>query len=130
MKTPSEEVVALDRRSFLNGVAGAVLVVSYLPLVARASEGSPSGGEDAADDLVVHSSSGLVPHVHDLLIPRALLTAPPVEGVELETTRALLHAHKVALTREELGTVNQGGTVTKKASSHLFVIALAGRALP
>jgi hypothetical protein len=93
-------------------------------LIAHASADSSNDGEDAADGLVVHSSSGFVPHVHDLLIPYTVLTAPPLQGVELKTTQALFHAHKVVLTREELSNVNQGGTVTKKASSHLFVIAL------
>jgi len=65
--------------------------------------------------------------VHDLLIPFAILKAPPREGVALTTTEALLHRHTIGLTREQLITVNRGGTVTQKASSHLFVIALAKR---
>ena len=66
-----------------------------------------------------------MPHVHDLLIPYAVLNTPPPQGVELNSTQAFFHTHKVVLTQKELIIVNQGGTVTQKASSHLFVIALA-----
>jgi hypothetical protein len=45
----------------------------------------------------------------------------------LTTTQALLHRHTVSLTREQLMVVSDGGTVTKKASSHTFAIALAKR---
>ena len=122
-----DEAIALDRREFIKGVGFAVLTVQCLPLIAQASGNSPSDGNEAADNLIIHSSSGFVPHVHDLLIPYAVLNAPPLQGVELKTTQALFHAHKVVLTQKELITVNQGGTVTQKASSHLFVIALAKR---
>jgi hypothetical protein len=122
-----DEAIALDRREFMKGVGFAVLTVQCLPLIAHASENSPSGSTAAADNLIIHSSSGFVPHVHDLLIPYAVLKAPPLQGVELKTTQALFHAHKVMLTQKELITVNQGGTVIQKASSHLFVIALAKR---
>jgi hypothetical protein len=120
-----DEAIALDRRKLVKGVAFAVLTVQCLPLIAQASGNSPSDGHEAADNLIIHSSSGFIPHVHDLLIPYAILNAPPLLGVELNTTQALFHAHKVVLTQKELITVNQGGTVTQKASSHLFVIALA-----
>jgi hypothetical protein len=43
---------------------------------------------------------------------------------ELKTTQA---THKMVLTQKQLIIVNQGGTVTQKASSHPFVIALAKR---
>lgn len=120
--TKSREMV---RRRFIQGVGFAVLTVQGLPSIAHASGRSPSDGNQAADDLIVHSSSGFVPHVHDLLIPHTLLTAPPRQGVELTTTQALFHRHKVVLTQNDLVVVNQGGTVTQKASSHLFVITLA-----
>jgi hypothetical protein len=122
-----DEAIALDRREFMTGVGFAVLTVQCLPVIAHASGNSPSDSTEAADNLIIHSSSGFVPHVHDLLIPYAVLKAPPLQGVELKTTQALFHAHKVMLTQKELITVNQGGTVTQKASSHLFVIALAKR---
>ena len=94
-------------------------------LIAHASGYSPSARNEAADDLVIHSSSGFVPHAHDLLIPYAVLNAPPPQGVELNSTQAFFHTHKVVLTQKQLMAVSQGGTVTQKASSHLFVIALA-----
>jgi hypothetical protein len=122
-----DEAIALDRREFMKGVGFAVLTVQCLPLIAHASGNSPSDSTEAADNLIIHSSSGFVPHVHDLLIPYAVLKAPPLQGVELKTTQALFHAHKMMLTQKELITVNQGGAVTQKASSHLFVIALAKR---
>ena len=65
--------------------------------------------------------------MHDLLIPYAVLNEPPLQGVELKTTQAMFHMHQVVLTQEQLIIMNQGGTVNKKAGSHLFVIALAKR---
>jgi hypothetical protein len=113
----------MDRRTFIEGVGVAVLTVQFLPLIACASGKAPSDGNEAADNLIIHSGRGFVPHVHDLLIPYAVLNAPPLQGVKLESTKALFHTHEVVLTQEELIVVNQGGTVTKIGGSHLFVIA-------
>ena len=122
-----EGAIALDRRQFVKGVGVAALTVQFLPLTAHASEQSPGDGREAADNLIIHLGPGLGSHVHDLLIPYAVLSAPPVQGVELNTTQAMLHRHTVVLTREQLMTVNRGGTVTGKVSSHRFVITLANR---
>ena len=132
MSDPSEMVGSemnqgLDRRKFIEGVGCAVLTAQLLPLIAHASGNSPSDDNEAADNLIIHSGPGFIPHVHDLLIPYAVLNAPPLQGVKLETTKALFHTHDVVLTQEELIIVNQGGTVTERASSHLFVIALTDR---
>src|SRR5205085_1204610 len=81
--------------------------------------------EEAGGNLIIQSGPGLFDHVHDLLIPYALLKAPPLKGVQLTSTQAMLHQHNITLTQKELTIVNQGGTVTQKASSHRFVIALA-----
>jgi len=116
-----------DRREFVEGLGFAVLTVLSLPRSAHASGSLPNEGNEGADSLAIHSSPGLVSHVHDLLIPYAVLKAPPRQGVELTTTRALFHRHTIVLTQEQLILVNQGGMVTQKASSHLFVIALATR---
>jgi hypothetical protein len=121
------EVIALDRRTFVKGVGFAVLTVQCLSLIACASGKSPTYDNQAVDNLIIPSSGGFPPHVHDLLIPYAVLNAPPPQGVEFKTTQAMLHTHKVAVTQKELITVNQGGTVTAKGGSHLFVIALAKR---
>jgi hypothetical protein len=94
----------------------AVLTVQCLPLMAHA---------ETADDLVIQSGPGLFHHVHDLRIPYAILNAPPPEGIKLTSTQSLYHQHDIALSQKELAIVKQGGTVTQKASSHLFVIALA-----
>jgi len=122
-----EESIAFDRREFFKGFGVAVLTVQCLPLIAHASGNPVSDGDEAADNLMIHLGPGLLSHVHDLLIPYAVLHAPPVHGVELTTTQALLHRHIVKLTQDQLVTVNRGGTVTGRASSHLFVIALANR---
>lgn len=114
------EAIALDRRKFIQEVGIAVLTVQCLPLIAHAAGNPPDG-----DNLIVESGPGAFGHVHDLLIPKAVLKTPPVQGVELTSTKAFLHQHNIKLTRKELILVNQGGTVTQKASSHLFVIALA-----
>jgi hypothetical protein len=119
-----DEAIALDRRKFFKGVGIAVLTVQILPLITCASGNSPSGGSESADNLIVHSGPGFMSHVHDLLVPYAVLKAPPLQGVALRTSEAMLHTHNVGLTKEQLMIVNQGGTVTKKASSHLFVIKL------
>ena len=121
------EAIALDRRTFVKGVGFAVLTVQCLSLISCASGKSPGYENRAADNLIIHSRGGFPPHVHDLLIPYALLNAPPSQGVELKTTQAMLHSHKVALTQKELITVNQRGTVTAKGGSHLFVITSAER---
>ena len=68
-----DEAIALDRRTFIKGVGFAVLTVQCLPLIAHASGNSPSDGNEAADNLIIQSSSGFVPHVHDLLVPYAVL---------------------------------------------------------
>jgi hypothetical protein len=115
-----------NRRTFIKGAGIAVLAVQCLPLIARAS-GNPSDGEETGDNLIIQSGPGLLHHVHDLLIPYALLKAPPIQGVHLTSTQAMLHRHNIALTQKELTIVNEGGTVTQKASSHHFVIALAKR---
>ena len=114
-----------DRREFLRGVGVAVLTVQCLPLVAHASGNPPSGGKETDDNLVIESGPGLFRHVHDLLIPHAVLDAPPPQGIKLTSTESMFHQHGIALTQNELVTVKQGGTVTQKASSHLFVIAMA-----
>ena len=120
----------LDRRRFVQGVGVAVLTVQCLPLIACASGDSPSDGNEAADNLIIRSGPGFIPHVHDLLIPYAVLNAPPLQGVDLETTRAMFHTHNMVLTQEQLILVNQGGVVTAKGGSHLFVISLADRQDP
>jgi hypothetical protein len=122
-----DEAIALDRRKFIKGVGFAVLTVQCLSLIACASGNSPNDGNQSADSLIIHSSSGTLSHVHDLLIPYAVLNAPPLQGVELKTTQAMLHRHQVVLTEKQLIIVKQGGTVDQKAGSHLFVIALAKR---
>ena len=115
----------MDRRTFIEGVGAAVLTVQLLPLIAHASGISPSDGNEADDNLIIHSGPGFIPHVHDLLIPYAALDAPPLQGVKLETTKALFHTHDVELTQEQLIIVSQGGTVTARGGSHLFAIELA-----
>ena len=120
-----DDAIALDRRMFVKEVGVAVLTVQMLPLIAHASGNSPGDGNEAADNLIIHSGPGLMSHVHDLLIPYAVLKTPPLQGVELKTTKALFHRHNIVLTQKQLTIVNQGGTVTTKSSSHLFVIALA-----
>jgi hypothetical protein len=56
-----DESIAIDRRQFVKGVGFAVLTVQCLPLIAHASGPSPSDGKEAADNLIIHSSSGFVP---------------------------------------------------------------------
>jgi len=118
------DLLAPERRAFMQQIGLAVLTLHCLPLAAQIS-GHPTGdGKEAVDNLIIHSSPGLFHHVHDLLVPYAVLKEPPLQGVELATTEAMLHRHNIVLTREELIAVNRGGTVTRKASSHLLVIAL------
>ncbi|MEP6849907.1 MAG: hypothetical protein ABI999_13705 [Acidobacteriota bacterium] len=117
--------VEWDRRSFLRGLGLAVLTVQSLALIGCESGDPPIDDQMKVDNLILQSSPGKFDHVHDLLIPYALLRTPPSEGVKLVSTKSFFHRHEIALTQEELTTVNQGGSVTRKASSHLFVIALA-----
>ncbi len=118
---------SIDRRTFIAGVGVAVLTAQLVPLIACTSGMAPSDGDGEADNLIIHSGPGVVPHAHDLLIPQTVLNAPPAQGVKLASTRALFHTHEIVLTREQLVTVQQGGTVTQVGGSHLFVIELADR---
>ena len=117
--------IAVDRREFIKGVGFAVLAVQCLPVTAFASGNPLRNANEVGDDLIIKSGPGAFHHVHYLLIPHAVLSAPPAHGVELMTTKALYHRHRIALTQNELLRVNKGETVTQKASSHVFVIALA-----
>ena len=114
-----------NRREFVQGVGMAVLTVQCLPILGCAGDSPSQEGAVSPDSLKILSSPGKFGHVHDLLVPRALLSAPPVEGVALTTSKAFLHQHHVTLTQDDLAVVHRGGTVTQKASSHVFVIALA-----
>ena len=111
------------RRDFMRDLGIAVLTVQSLPLITHAS-GIVTLGDTPDEDLIIHSGPGLISHVHDLLIPHALLKAPPRQGVSLKTTQSLWHRHDIGLSREQLITVANGGTVTTKASSHVFTIAM------
>ena len=120
-----DEAIATERRKFMTAVGIAVLTVHCLPVIAHASENPPAVSKNTADNLIIQSGPGTFSHVHDLLIPYAVLKAPPLQGVKLTTTEAVFHRHDIALTREQLIIVNHGGTVTQKAGSHLFVLAWA-----
>jgi len=122
-----DEAIAADRRQFVRGVGVAVLSVQMLPVIVRAAAKSPGDGTDPAKNLIIHSGPGLLGHVHDLLVPYAVLKTPPPEGVELTSTKAFLHTHNIKLSQEDLETITHRGTVTKKSSSHIFLIALADR---
>src|SRR6266702_1540107 len=103
-----DEAVASERRKFMKAVGIAVLTVQCLPLIAQASENPPTDSKNTADNLIILSGPGLFSHVHDLLIPYAVLKAPPLQGVNLAPTEAVFHRHNIALTREQLIIVNQG----------------------
>ena len=122
LKAPSASV---DRREFLRVAGFAVLAIQCLPATAFASGIPVRDATKIRDDLIIESGPGAFHHVHYLRIPNALLTAPPAEGTALTTTKAFFHQHRIVLTQEELRSVNQGGTVIQRASSHVFVIALA-----
>ena len=117
----------LERRAFLSGVGVAILTLQCLPLTAHAAGRSLGDDNDAENDLIIHSGPGAFGHVHDLAVPHAVLRTPPREGVELTSSKAFLHTHRISLSQGDLVTVSKGGTVSKRGSSHLFVIALATR---
>ena len=121
----ADDGISADRRNIIKGLGLAVLTVQCLPLMLEASLTQPIGVAETTDSLIIHSSTGFVPHVHDLVIPYAVLEEPPAQGVTFTTTQALLHRHNLVLTQEQLATVSQGGSITQKGGSHLFVIALA-----
>ena len=114
-----DDAIAADRRQFVKQLGFAVLTVQVFPSLVQAETDPPNGD----DHLTIHSGPGAFGHVHELLVPYAVLSEPPREGVKLISSKAFLHTHDVALTQQELLTVNQGGTVTKASSSHRFVIA-------
>jgi hypothetical protein len=116
---------SLDRREFIKVAGFAVLAVQCLPATVHASGIPLRDVNQVTDDLIIESGPGAFHHVHYLRIPNAFLTTPPAQGAALTTTKAFLHQHRIMLTQEELRSVNQGGTVIQRASSHVFVIALA-----
>jgi len=122
LKAPSASV---DRREFIRVAGFAVLAIQCLPATAFASGIPVRDATKIRDDLIIESGPGAFHHVHYLRIPNAFLTTPPAQGAALTTTKAFLHQHRIVLTQEELRSVNQGGTVIQRASSHVFVIALA-----
>ena len=122
--------VSLDRREFIKVAGFAVLAVQCLPATGFASGMPLRDITRITDDLIIKSGPGAFHHVHYLRIPNALLAAPPAHGAELTTTKALLHQHRIVLTRKELRAVSKGGTVIQRASSHVFVIALAKGTTP
>jgi hypothetical protein len=126
-----EPAASLDRREFISAAGFAVLAIQCLPATAFASGTPMRDATHIADDLIIESGPGVFHHVHYLRIPTAFLTTPPAQGADLTTTKALLHQHRIVLTQGELRNVNQGGSVIQRASSHVFVIALArGTAQP
>lgn len=116
--------VGTDRRGFIKEVGVALLTAQLLPSIAQAAEESAGDSKDSAENLIIHSGPGFVPHTHDLLIPYAAIKAPPRQGLNLMSTKALGHTHEVVLSQEQLNAVNKGGTVAVMGGSHTFVIAL------
>ena len=112
-----------DRRGFIKDVGLALLTMQLLPSIANASENAPGDSKDSAENLIIRSGQGFVPHTHDLWIPYAILRTPPAQGVTLISTRARDHTHEVVLSHDQLAEVNQGGTVSVKGGSHTFAIA-------
>lgn len=123
--SPIDMPIEWDRRTFIKGLGFAVLTVQSIALIGCAPGDPPLDEKMRDDNLVLQSSPGKFDHTHELVIPYALLRTPPGKGVKLLSSKAFFHQHEIVLTQEDLATVNQGGTVTRKASSHLFVIALA-----
>jgi hypothetical protein len=113
-----------DRRAFLKGLGFAFLAVQCPALVGCVPGDPPLDEKSRENNLVLQSSPGMFDHLHELVIPYALLQTPPSEGVKLLSSKAFFHRHEIILTQDDLHTVSQGGSVTRKASSHLFVIAL------
>jgi hypothetical protein len=116
--------IGTDRRGFIKDAGLALLTVQWLPAIAHASESAPGDSKNSAQNLIIRSGQGFVPHTHDLWIPYAVLRAPPVQGVTLTSTKARGHTHEVVLSHDQLADVNRGGTVAVKGGSHTFVIAL------
>ena len=119
---------SIDRRDFVKAAGFVVLAVQCIPATAFASNAPSAPTQDtssAANDLVIESGPGAFHHTHYLRIPKSVIAAPPANGVKLTSTKAFLHQHQVTLSQRELTNVRDGGTVQQRASSHVFVIALA-----
>jgi hypothetical protein len=113
-----------DRRHFLKQAGVALLAVQCWPAAAKTTGNTTT----AASGLIIRSTPGFFFHTHELIIPSAALRAPPPQGVRVVSTEALFHTHEFTLLREELITIGSGRSVTRRASSHRFVIALAAAA--
>lgn len=116
--------VGTYRRGFIKRAGAALLMVQLLPSITYAAANPTGDGNTSANNLIIRSGPGFVPHTHDLWIPYAVLRAPPLRGVSLVSTRALGHTHELVLTHEQLVSVNRGGAVSLTGGSHTFLIAL------
>ena len=127
---PNFEEMRGSRRRFIGEAGVVLLTVLLLPpgagaSIPPASTAWPGERRGSVDSLIIRSSSGFVPHTHDLAIPFSVLKAPPTHAVQLVSTRALGHTHPVILSQRQLVLVSRGGSVSVAGGSHTFVIALA-----
>ena len=123
MSKPQE--IEANRRGFIKDAGLVLLAVQWLPSLAQASEGAPGGSNGAAENLIIRSGQGFVPHTHDLWIPHPILKTPPSQGATFTSTVARNHTHEVVLSHDQLAAVNHGETVSVKGGSHTFVVAMA-----
>ncbi|KAJ3395145.1 hypothetical protein HDU84_002719 [Entophlyctis sp. JEL0112] len=81
-------------------------------------------------DVTAHSTGGLFPHTHTLVVPASALAAPAAEGVTLTTSEEVSafffkHTHPVKLSKEDLERIASGEDVIvhdAEAGRHSFVI--------
>jgi hypothetical protein len=67
-------------------------------------------------------------HTHTLCVPTTDLTTPPAAGATYTTSSDAGHNHTVALTQQQLQSINSGGSVTVTSSqpyAHDFTIKKA-----
>jgi hypothetical protein len=115
----------LSRRDFIRSASQSVAVLTIAPW-----HGAMAASPDPQTDDTLRILSGesqyapLPGHLHYLDIPLEVFEEPPVDGVELTTTRAYAHRHKVVLTQEQIQHIADGGAVLAEdtVGDHLYDI--------
>jgi hypothetical protein len=105
---------AITRRELLSKSTALLLLV---PVAACSGSSAPPAGSQCTGPF--ETSTVTNGHTHTLCVPLSDLTNPPAAGVTYTTSTDVNHNHTVALTQQQLQTINAGTAVTVTTSSPL-----------
>ena len=120
----------LTRREFLTRTSVTLALIPITWSCSSTNDYAPASSTSATTPLcdgAGETSSIDAGHSHALCVPNADLTSPPEAGATYTTSSTGGHTHVVTLTREQLATIEAGGTTTVTTSSveghtHVFAI--------